>query len=186
MLMKASDSPILYSELYHGETYDARQEQDGWNMPGFDDKDWSGVWVMDKDLSILVPQDGVLTVRQETLKPVSMFRTPKDELVIDFGQNMSGWVRFKAEGKAGDRVVLKHAEVLDAEGNFYTENLRSAKNRIEYILKGEGMETFEPHFTFQGFRYVLIEEYPGDVDIENFEAVVIHSDMERVGFFLFQ
>jgi alpha-L-rhamnosidase len=180
---KASDSPILYSELYHGETYDARQEQDGWNMPGFDDKDWSGVWVMDKDLSILVPQDGVLTVRQETLKPVSMFRTPKDELVIDFGQNMSGWVRFKAEGKAGDRVVLKHAEVLDAEGNFYTENLRSAKNRIEYILKGEGMETFEPHFTFQGFRYVLIEEYPGDVDIENFEAVVIHSDMERVGDF---
>ena len=80
-------------------------------------------------------------------------------------------------------VVLKHAEVLDAEGNFYTENLRSAKNRIEYILKGEGMETFEPHFTFQGFRYVLIEEYPGNVDIENFEAVVIHSDMERVGGF---
>ncbi|MFY9295280.1 MAG: family 78 glycoside hydrolase catalytic domain, partial [Caldicoprobacterales bacterium] len=180
---KASDSPILYSELYHGETYDARQEQEGWNMPGFDDSHWDEAAVIDQDMSIVVPQDGVFITRQETLKPISMFKTPKDELVIDFGQNMVGWVRFKVKGKAGDRVVLKHAEVLDAEGNFYTENLRSAKSRIEYILKGEGVETFEPHFTFQGFRYVMIEEYPGEVDIENFEGVVIHSDMERAGYF---
>ena len=180
---KASDSPILYSELYHGETYDARQEQEGWGMPGFDDSHWDKAAVIDQDMSIVVPQDGVFVTRQETLKPISMFKTPKNELVLDFGQNMVGWVRFKVKGKAGDRVVLKHAEVLDAEGNFYTENLRSAKCTIQYILKGEGVETFEPHFTFQGFRYVKVEEYPGEVDPENFEGIVIHSDMERTGNF---
>ena len=104
---KASDSPILYSELYHGETYDARQEQEGWNMPGFDDSHWDKAAVIDQDMSIVVPQDGVFVTRQETLKPISMFKTPKDELVLDFGQNMVGWVRFKVKGKAGDRVVLK-------------------------------------------------------------------------------
>lgn len=180
---KASESPVIYSELYHGETYDARREQQGWDLPRFDDADWSNVWVMDKDISTVVPQDGVMIRKREVLKPISMFKTPKDELVIDFGQNMSGWVKFSAVGKAGDRVVLKHAEVLDAEGNFYTENLRAAKSRIEYILKEEGTETYEPHFTFQGFRYVMIEEYPGDVDLEDFEAVVIHSDIERTGDF---
>ncbi|HZJ83379.1 MAG TPA: family 78 glycoside hydrolase catalytic domain, partial [Clostridia bacterium] len=180
---KVSDSAILYSELYHGETYDARREQKGWDCPGFDDKDWGNANIVDQDMSILVPQDGVMITRQETLKPQSIFTTPKDELVIDFGQNISGWVKFNVEGKAGDRVVLKHAEVLDAEGNFYTTNLRSAKSRIEYILKGEDIETFEPHFTFQGFRFMKIEEYPGDVDIDNFEAIVIHSDMEQTGSF---
>lgn len=180
---KASDGPILYSELYHGETYDARKEQKGWDMPGFDDSHWNEAAIIDQDMSIVVPQDGVFVTRQETLKPITMFKTPKDELVIDFGQNMVGWVRFKVRGKAGDRVVLKHAEVLDAEGNFYTENLRSAKARIEYILKGEGVETFEPRFTFQGFRYVKVEEYPGEVNLENFEAIVIHSNMERTGNF---
>jgi len=180
---KTSDGPILYSELYHGETYDARKERKGWDKPGFDDSHWKEAAIVDQDMSIVVPQDGVFVTRQETLKPISIFRTPKDELVIDFGQNMVGWVRFKVKGKAGDRVVLKHAEVLDAEGNFYTENLRSAKARIEYILKGEGVETFEPHFTFQGFRYVKVEEYPGEVDLENFEGIVIHSDMERTGDF---
>lgn len=180
---KASDGPILYSELYHGETYDARKERKGWDVPGFDDSNWDKAAIVDQDISIVVPQDGVLVTRQETLKPISMFKTPKDELVLDFGQNMVGWVRFKVKGKAGDRVVLKHAEVLDAEGNFYTENLRSAKARIEYILKGEGVETFEPHFTFQGFRYVMIEEYPGNADMNDFEGIVIHSDMDRTGSF---
>ncbi len=105
--------------------------------------------------------------------------TPKGETVLDFGQLMSGWVAFKARGKAGDKVVLKHAEVLDADGNFYTANMRGAKNLIDYTLRGGEEESFEPHFTFQGFRYVMVEQYPGEVKGGNFSGVVLHSQMEK-------
>ncbi|WP_435620096.1 family 78 glycoside hydrolase catalytic domain [Thermoanaerobacterium thermosulfurigenes] len=180
---KASDSPILYSEIYHGEIYDARLEQPGWSLPNFDDNSWYAVDVINWDMSTLIPQEGLPVRRQEFIKPISMIITPKGEKVIDFGQNLAGWAKFTVRGKCGDKVVLKHAEVLDSEGNFYTENLRSAKQRIEYILKGDEAETFEPHFTFQGFRYVKIEEFPGEPSIDDFEAVVIHSDMKRIGKF---
>ncbi len=180
---KVSDGPILYSELYHGETYDARLEQQGWDMPGFDDSSWTSAQAVSHDISTVIPQEGLPVRRQEFLKPVLMFITPKGERVIDFGQNIAGHVRFSVRGKAGDKVVLKHAEVLDAAGNFYTENLRGAKARVEYILKGDGVETFEPHFTFQGFRYIMLEEYPGEPDVNFFTAVVIHSDMEPSGQF---
>jgi alpha-L-rhamnosidase len=103
--------------------------------------------------------------------------------VIDFGQNISGWVRFKVQGKAGDRVKIRHAEILDGAGNFYTENLRGAKQTIDYTLKGGGVETYAPFFTFQGFRYIAIDEYPGMVDMNNFEAVAVYSDMRPAGEF---
>ncbi len=79
------------------------------------------------------------------------------------GQNMVGWVRLKAQGPAGTTVTLRHAEVLDKQGNFYTENLRKAKATLRYTLKGGGPETFEPHFTFFGFRYVAVDGYPGEL-----------------------
>ncbi|NLM12812.1 MAG: family 78 glycoside hydrolase catalytic domain [Epulopiscium sp.] len=181
---KTSEGPILYSEIYHGETYDARLEKDGWDKPGFDDSDWNLVQLFDYPMSVLVPQDGLPVRRQETIKPIDMFTTPKGEKVIDFGQNMVGWVKFTVSGNAGDKVVLKHAEILDAEGNFYTENLRTAKQRIEYILKGNETEAFEPHFTFQGFRYIMIEEWPGKPTMDDFIGIVIHSDMEHTGEFI--
>jgi len=180
---KASDGPIQYSELYHGETYDARLEQSGWNMCKFNDSAWDSVKILKQDLSVLIVQEGIPIKRQETFKPKAMFDTPKGELVIDFGQNLVGWVKIKVSGNVGSKVKLKHGEVLDAEGNFYTANLRSARCCIEYILKGEGLETFEPHFTFQGFRYIKIEEFPGMPTVDNFTAVVIHSDMGLTGNF---
>jgi alpha-L-rhamnosidase len=180
---KASEGPVVYSEIYHGETYDARLEQENWNMPGFDDSSWNKVQVTGWKKSVLTPQDGVPVRRQENIKPIAFFTTPKGEKVMDFGQNMSGWVKFSVNRRSGDRVVLKHAEILDSDGNFYTENLRSAKQTIEYILKGDAEETFEPHFTFQGFRYIMVEEYPGEPSIDDFTAVVIHSDMEHTGTF---
>ena len=77
--------------------------------------------------------------------------------MIDFGQNLVGWVMVKVKGNAGDKITIHHAEVLDKDGNFYIENLRAAKATATYILKGEGEEIFEPHFTFYGFRYIKIE-----------------------------
>ena len=180
---KCAAGPILYSELYHGETYDARREPGGHDQPGFDDSAWKPAWVLDHTLGTLKPQDGPLVRRQETLAPVRLFSTPLGERVLDFGQNIAGWVRFTVRGVAGQRVVLRHAEILDAAGNFYTENLRGAKARVEYVLKGGAPETFEPHFTFQGFRYARIEEFPGEPSPADFEAVVIHSDLEPGGSF---
>lgn len=180
---KTFKGPILMSEIYHGETYDARLEPSGWDKPGFGAVDWAPVHIVPIDKSILTAQENVPVRRMNTLTPIAMIKTPSGETVIDMGQNMVGWVRFTVRGSQGDQVVLKHAEVLDGDGNFYTDNLRTAGQTIEYILKGEGEEVFEPHFTFQGFRYVKIEEWPGVPDISNFSGIVIHSAMEQTGDF---
>ncbi len=180
---KSSQGPILLSEIYDGEIYDARLEKAGWNRVGFDDGDWAGVKTLEYPFDILVAQENVPVRRIQEIKPVEILKTPAGETVIDMGQNMVGWVKFAVTGKAGDEVVLKHAEVLDKDGNFYTANIRTAKQTIHYILKGGGKEVFEPHFTFQGFRYVKVEKYPGKLSLDNFTGVVIHSDMEPTGDF---
>ena len=180
---QGAPGPVVYSEIYHGETYDARLEQPRWDEPGFTGAGWKPVYIESTDTGILRPQDGPPVKEQECLKPRSLFTTPQGERVIDFGQNISGWVRFKVRGQAGDRVKLRHAETLDAAGNFYTENLRSAKQTITYTLKGGGLETYSPFFTFQGFRYVAVDEYPGALDLDNFEAVAVYSDMRPAGEF---
>lgn len=181
---KAAPSPILMSEIYHGETYDARLEQAGWSEPDFADSAWRPVQVIDHTKDILIAQENVPVRIVNELVPIKKWITPKGELVLDMGQNMVGWVRFQVQGEAGQEVVLQHAEILDRDGNFYTGNLRTAKQTIRYILKGGGVETFEPHFTFQGFRYLKltgIDEQ--DVQLEHFKGMVLHSDMERTGSF---
>src|SRR5690606_18052810 len=113
---------------------------------------------------------------------VKFIKTPKGETVIDFGQNLVGWVQLKVKGKAGDTIKVNHAEVLDKDGNFYIENLRSARQENNYILNGTE-QVLEPHFTFQGFRYVKITGYKGELDKDRFTAVAIYSDMEPSGTF---
>ncbi len=179
---RVSDGPVLYSEIYHGETYDARLEDEGWDLPGFDDSRWRAAEVLDADLSGLAPRDGLPVRRKERFK-ATLVVTPKGEKVLDFGQNIAGRLRFSVSGKAGDRAVIRHAETLDAQGNFYTANLRSAKARIAYVLKGGCVETYEPHFTFMGFRYACVDEWPGPLDPAAFEAIAIYSDMEETGSF---
>jgi alpha-L-rhamnosidase len=180
---KTATGPICLSEIYDGEIYDARLEKCGWDLPGYADADWNAVVLLEQTKEVLVSQENEPVKAIETVQPRSLFKTPKGETVLDFGQNMVGWVRFVARGPAGATVTLKHAEVLDQEGNFYTDNLRNAKQTIRYILKGEGVEQFEPHFTFQGFRYVKVEEYPGEPNITDFTGIVIHSAMEPSGRF---
>lgn len=180
---KSSTGAIRYSEIYNGETIDARMEKKGWSQTGFDDADWSAVKVVNNAMDILVATYNEPVKKQEVFKPVKIFTTPKGEKVIDFGQNLVGWVVMKVKGNAGDKITLSHAEVLDKEGNVYLTNLRSAKAQNNYILKGGGEEIFEPHFTWQGFRYLQIEGYPGEIKPENFEAVALYSDMEPTGTF---
>ena len=180
---KSSTGPVRFAEIYYGATIDNRMQQNNWSNAGFDDKAWSGVKPMDYPKNILVATVNEPVRKHETFKPVKIFTTPKGEKVIDFGQNLVGWVQMKAMGNAGDIIKLSHAEVIDRDGNFYTENLRTARSQDEYILKGCTMETFEPQFTWQGFRYVKVEGYPGDLNPENFTAVALYSDMPETGTF---
>jgi alpha-L-rhamnosidase len=180
---KCATSPILMSEIYNGETYDARCEKQGWSTAGYDDAEWSEVAVLNQTKEILVAQENLPTKMIEEIKPVRLFTTPAGETVLDMGQNMVGWMRFCVEAEAGSRIVLQHSEILDSEGNLYFENLRSAKQTITYIFKGEGKECFEPHFTFQGFQYVKLVEYPGTPVLENFIGRVVHSALEPTGSF---
>jgi len=179
---KSSTGPIRYADLYNGEIYDARLERKGWTTPGFDDKDWTGVVVRDYPRDNLVATVSPPVKEQETFRPVKIFTDPAGEQIIDFGQNMAGWVRFSVRGKVGDTIKLSHAEVLDKAGNFFTGNLREALAQDQYILAG-GEETFSPHFTFHGFRYVKVEGYPGPIRPEDFQAVALNSDLPQTGTF---
>lgn len=180
---KSSAGPIQMSEIYNGESYDARLEKEGWSLPGYAGAGWQGVDLYSHTKDTLIAQENVPVRVIQKIKPSMLIKTNNNETVIDFGQNMTGWVRFRVKGLAGTVVTLKHAEVLDSNGNFYSDNLRSAKQTISYSLKGKGVECYEPHFSYQGFRYVLIEGYPGEISLENFEGIVIHSDMEPTGSF---
>ena len=180
---RAEDSPILFSEIYDGEICDASLEREGWNNTGFDGTHWRPVSLIAYDKKVLAAQGACKVKKITALEPASIIITPQGDTVIDFGQNMSGWVEFKVNGQRGDKVILRHFETLDALGNVYLDNLRSAKQRVEYVLKGGATEVYHPRFTFQGFRYVKVESYPGNILPENFKAVVLHSDMAHTGRF---
>jgi len=180
---KATTGPIIFSDIYNGETYDARLEMPGWATPGFDDNNWGAAAKLDHPKNILIALQSVPVKAVEEISPIEIITTPKGETVFDMGQNMVGWVRLKVQGKRGDAVRLKFAEVLDKDGNFYIENLRAAKATDVYILKGEGEEIYEPRFTFHGFRYVKLENFPGTPQLDDITGVVIYSDMEPTGTF---
>ena len=175
------DGAIRMNDIYNGETYDASKKLTGWNMAGYDDSKWQKVRTGDYPMDNLIASEGSPIRKIEEIKPVRIFRTPKGDLVADMGQNMVGWVRLKVSGPKGTTVVLKHAEVLDKYGEFYTVNLRSAKCQITYTLAGSGEEVYEPRFTFMGFRYVKVEGFPGELTADNLTGIVVHSDMSQTG-----
>ena len=180
---RASTGAIRMSDIYLGETYDAREEKTGWTQSGYDAADWAGVQVAQHDMDRVLAQSAPPVRRIQEIKPQEVLYTPEGDTVLDMGQNMVGWMRMRAEGEAGTQVTLEHAEVLDKDGNFYTANLRAADQTTRYTLDGEGEEVFAPHFTFQGFRYVKVSGYPDEIEPENFTGVVLHSDMRPTGHF---
>jgi len=163
--------PVIYADLYKGETVDLT------HVP----RCVGNARVAEVPYP-LIPDMGEEIREQEILTPV-LIHTPKGERVLDFGQNMTGYVCLHIRGERGGRVALSFGEVLDKEGNFYNENYRSARGQVIYILSG-GEDEFKPRFSFQGFRYVRVDEYPEDpVDPEGFRGIVVHSQMERTGRF---
>src|ERR1051326_862788 len=179
---KTSSGPIVASDIYGGETYDARLERAGWANSGFDDKAWAPVTRLPTPDSRLLAPESPPVRRVRELRPVAMRRTASGEVIYDLGQNFTGWARLKVHGPAGTTVALRFAEVLDKNGNLYTENLRRAAQTDRYTLKGGGDEVYEPHFTFHGFRYVGVSGLPG-ADTSTITGVVVSSDLAQVGSF---
>ena len=177
----SKDGPIRMDDIYNGETYDATINISGWSNAGFNDKNWKNVQIGNYNLNNLIASEGMPVRKIQEIKPVKIFKTPKGKLIVDMGQNMVGWLRLKVTGKKGTVVTLRHAEVLDKTGEFYTENLRAAKCQLTYTLSGEGQEVYEPRFTFMGFRFVEVEGFPGDLTTDNLTGVIVHSDMPVTG-----
>jgi alpha-L-rhamnosidase len=176
-----NDGAIRMNDIYNGETYDATKKLTGWNNPGYDDKNWQSVKTGNYNNGNLIASEGSPIKKIQEIKPVKIFRTPKGNLIVDMGQNMVGWLRLKVSGNKGTVITLRHAEVLDKSGEFYTTNLRAAKCQLTYTLAGTGEEIYEPRFTFMGFRFVEVSGFPGELTTDNLTGVVVHSDMSVTG-----
>ncbi len=183
---RSSFGPYVYSDLFIGERYDARLEKPGWSTGDYEDREWSPAREVERDRGVLVaaygePVRAVLTIAAERI-----IRTPLGETVIDFGQVIAGRVRMRVRGEAGAEIVLEHSEVLDEQGN-YLNNIRGRfkDQKDVYVLRGdEAGETYEPKFTYHGFRYVKVTGYPpGELRVGDFEAVVLSSDLRATGNF---
>ncbi|KRF10001.1 alpha-L-rhamnosidase [Paenibacillus sp. Soil766] len=173
--------PIQYSDMIKGEAYDAREELIGWHEPGYDDSSWEMPDVRAGYNGLLVAAIEPPIRITQTIKPISINKTAAGTYIYDMGQNMVGWTAVKVQGERGTALMLSHAEMLNPDGTLYVENLREARQQDHYILNGNGLESYEPHFTFHGFRYVELIGYPGEPNLDTIEGKVVHSDTPVTG-----
>ncbi|KAF2681410.1 glycoside hydrolase family 78 protein [Lentithecium fluviatile CBS 122367] len=181
---RASTGPLITSELYDGEVYNATLETKGWSSTAFNDSDWLNVKELPALKGALVPADGPPIRRLEEIKPKEILTSKSGKTVLDFGQNLVGWLRLTVTGSPGTNITMVHTEVME-NGEVATRPLRTAKARDTLILSGNGTQTWEPSFTYHGFRYVQITGWPNQTTLngESVTAIVVHADMERTGYF---
>jgi alpha-L-rhamnosidase len=180
---KATTGPIVEGEFLAGETYDATQEIPGWDQPGLEDAPWRPVQITEKIPAQLEAFPGVTVQETGTLKPVKLTEPRPGVYVFDLGQNFTGVARLKVKGPRGTRVVLRFAERLNPDGTIYTANLRGARCTDTYVLKGGGEEVYQPRFTFRGFQYVEVTNFPGKPDLRTITGVALNSAVPLVGRF---
>ena len=166
---EVSESSVTLSGIFIGEDVDMTR------VPSY-----RPAVICDYPKSMLIPQEGPEVHEQETVWPRASFYTPRGEWVIDFGQNLTGYMAFETDALAGERLSLSTADVLDKDGNFYTGNYRSARSQLHYVCR-EGRQSYKPRFTFFGFRYLRIDEAPEGFTADQIHAVVLHSEMRRTG-----
>ncbi|MDD6676093.1 MAG: family 78 glycoside hydrolase catalytic domain [Oscillospiraceae bacterium] len=168
----ARESKLRYTNIYDGDIYDAT----------FKAGSARHCICVDLEKDMLIPQEGEKIVEHERMPALQIIKTPAGETVIDFGQNMTGYVEFRIKGTPGAQATIFHGETLDRDGNFYNANYRSARAQIKFTCDGEE-HTYKSALTFFGFRYIRLENWPDEIKKENFTAVVVHSDIRRTGYF---
>ena len=179
----STDGPVRGNNEYDGEVYDARKELTDWARPGFAAKGWEPASEVSAPSPALTAQMAEPIRITETIKPVKVTKLKPGVYVFDMGQNMVGWCRLHVAGPKGTTVKLRHAETIEKDGSLYVANLRSAKAEDLYTLKGQGAETWEPRFTYHGFRFVEVTGYPGVPTLASIEGRVVHDAMESAGSF---
>lgn len=179
----SSTGPIVFSDIFVGEKYDARKEMLGWSSSEFDDSNWKPVNKVEYQMDNLIGQYGEPVRPIKVLKPKSIIHTPAGELVLDIGQVMAGQLEFSVDAPAGVTIKLEHSEVLDEKGNYYNNIIGVNKEQTDFYITKEGKQTYRPIFTYHGFRYVRITGWPGELSTEDFTAYVLSSSMEDVGSF---
>ncbi len=170
---ECGESAIRFSEIYDGEFYDAT----------FETRKWESALKWDDSYDMLIPQEGPEVLEQERVQAQKIIVTPQGDVLVDFGQEVTGYVEFTVEAKQGEWIRILHSEVLDKDGNFYNDNYRLAKAEINYICK-EGVNIYHPRLTFFGFRQIKLAEWPGDVRKvrpEQFTAIAVYSEMRQTG-----
>ncbi len=178
-----ADGPIRANNEYDGEVYDARMELPGWAAPGFDDAAWRAAEAAEAPGGVLSAEMMEPIRVTELVTPIALTNPAPGVYIYDMGQNMVGWTRMTVRGPKGATVRQRHAEVLKEDGTLYLDNIRGAKVTNEYTLKGEGVETYEPRFTYHGFRYLEITGHPGEPVLADITGCVVHDDVAPAGAF---
>jgi alpha-L-rhamnosidase len=179
-------SPIVFNSIYDGEVYDARLEKEEWDTPGYNivnDNDWTTPVTIDSPGGIIASQMLEPIEVLKEIKPIKITNPEQGLYVYDLGQNIAGWVKLIVEGPRGTKIILKYSEVLYKNGKVNQENLRSAKAKDIYILKGDDKEIYEPRFTYHGFRYIQVENFPGEPNKNNIIGKVVASSVEKIASF---
>ncbi len=178
------DGPIRTNNEYDGEEYDALKEFPGWNTAGFNDAKWIKPQLVDAPAGKLIAQMAEPMKVMQTIKPVSIKNISNGKYILDMGQNFAGWIKLhNIKGKKGEKITMRFAESLKANGEIFTANLRDAKVTDVYSLKGTVAESWEPSFIYHGFRYVEISGFPGTPTINNFEGKLVYDAFETTGSF---
>ncbi|MDR1743412.1 MAG: glycoside hydrolase family 78 protein [Dysgonamonadaceae bacterium] len=178
-----TNGPIRANNEYDGEEYDATKELAGWNKVDYDDSAWQAAELVAAPAGKLEGQLNPNIKIMETIQPISISQLNSDTYILDMGQNMVGWLQMTVSGEKGKQVKLRFSEVLQPDGSLYLANIRGAQVTDSYTLKGEKSETWEPSFTYHGFRFVEITGFPGVPTVAHFAGKVIYDEMENTGRF---
>ena len=177
-------SAVTANDFYDGESIDARRLTPGWSTPGFASPGWGTVHIVDYDVEQLAPDPAPPVRRVQEIPPRKIWRSASGAVLVDFGENLVGWLRVRVRGEAGATVTVRHAEVLE-DGELGVRPLRSATSTDVFTLSGAA-DTFEPTFTFHGFRYAEVTGWPGGMEAiapDALTAVAISTDLRRIGHF---
>ena len=181
--VSCAEGPLIFSDMYVGEKYDARKEIEGWNLAGFDDSSWKPVRKAEYSMDNLEGQYGESVHSVKTLSPIQILYTPAGDTILDFGQVMAGQVEFTVDAPEGCEIKLEHSEVLDKNGNYFQNIFGINKEQTDIYITKEGKQTYRPTFSYHGFRYVRVTGWPGEMELQQFKVYVLSSHMQTIGEF---
>ena len=179
----SSTGPLIFSDIFVGEKYDATKEIENWCTNSYDDSAWEPLVKADYPKDNLTGQYGEAVRPIKIFKPAAIITSPAKETIIDAGQVLAGQVEITLDTTAGHVIKLEHSEVLSKEGNYYNNILGINKEQTEIYITKDGRQTYRPYFSYHGFRYVKVTGWPGELTVDNVKIYALSSDMEEIGTF---